>query len=230
MSFVVGVTTPFLVSSPGQEIYLNQFSTPWRLFPFDQWSNSSHQLCVACCGVFVTGLRLDITSMTWEWGYNLYDLGMRLCNLYDLGMRLYNLYDLGMRIYITSGGLTRPVWGTRLPLRIILATMAAGLPTAWAIAVNPLGVPYIVRLMCLVSCGKQMWPTYTHNRVYRESCDQPRVLRWLGTAKFVKVYNHVARFSCFRGTSSSLAFKVLLHPYILTLGRSAPPGAEKALR
>ena len=162
--------------------------------------------------------------------YNLYDLGMRLYNLYDLGMRLYNLYDLGMRLYITSGGLTRPVWGTRLPLRIILATMAAGLPTAWAIAVNPLGVPYIVRLMCLVSCGKQMWPTYTHNRVYRESCDQPRVLRWLGTAKFVKVYNHVARFSCFRGTSSSLAFKVLLHPYILTLGRSAPPGAEKALR
>lgn len=50
------------------------------------------------------------------------------------------------------GGVTRPVGGTHLPQRIILATMAAGFPTAWAIAVNPLGVPYIVRLMCLVSC------------------------------------------------------------------------------
>ena len=53
------------------------------------------------------------------------------------------------------GRVTRPVGGTHLPQRIILATMAAGLPTAWAIAVNPLGVPYIVRLMCLVSYGNK---------------------------------------------------------------------------
>ena len=39
------------------------------------------------------------------------------------------------------------------PFNSILATIAAGLPTVWAMAVKPLGVPYIVKLMCLVSCG-----------------------------------------------------------------------------
>ena len=37
------------------------------------------------------------------------------------------------------------------PFNSTLATMAAGLPTVWAMAVKLLGVPYIVKLMCLVS-------------------------------------------------------------------------------